>query len=64
MIKPAHWRQSSPTDQLTAIRMAMEGDHSNFMDGIIEKDKYRLKMDHWFTEMQALDFYLRNPDQW
>lgn len=63
-VKNPLWRQDSPADQLTVLRMALEGHMVNAMDGIVPSHSFA-RMGQLFGQLQELEVFLRlNPNQW
>jgi hypothetical protein len=63
-MKLPRWKQKTPFDQLTAIRNGFEGNVINFEDDIISKEQMIQRALEFSKELEALQHYLQNPDQW
>lgn len=63
-MKHPTWKQKSPTDQLIAIRMAMEGAFDNGIENVISPEQFRYRMNHWFEQLELLQPFLEGKEQW
>ena len=58
------WKQLTPEDQLNALLSALEGNLSNLKNGVINVETYVKYQKKLIKQLEELDFYLTNPDQW
>jgi hypothetical protein len=62
--KHSTWKQAKPVDQLVAIRAAIEGNLSNFRDGIIDQEKMLKRVNGFLHQIALLEPFLTNPNLW
>lgn len=53
------WTQTTPANEFTVIRMSMEGNFDNYIDGIIDEPTMRMRMMRSFDALNALDPHLK-----
>lgn len=63
-MKPNHWKQKTPQDQLTVIAMSLEGAFDNLKENIITQDRYIAQAKPLLSDLQALIPYIRGEQKW
>lgn len=58
-MKPTHWKQATPQDQFVAILAALEGELSNFQDGITPRETFVARAADKIAQYRLLEPYLR-----
>jgi len=62
--KSPRWKQPTPVDQLVVLRNSLEGEISNYDDGITTHTEMIRRTTEIFEEMRMLEFFLRRPELW
>jgi len=58
------WKQATPQDQLTVILMSLEGNLSNFEEGVIDKNKFVERAKEHISQIKELQPFLSSPNTW
>jgi hypothetical protein len=63
-MRPNHWKQLTPVDQLTVTRSALEGFALNYEDGLYSKAEFLSKFYNLTDEIKMLEPYLSGELDW
>lgn len=63
-MKLIKWKQANPVDQLTSIRGAIDGNFSNWQDGIISPYVFGLRLANYLEEIRLLESFLAGKEAW
>jgi hypothetical protein len=63
-MKPKHWKQANPFDQLVVIFSSLEGHLSNFEDNIISAQQFIKIVKVSLKQIKILEPFLKSPETW
>jgi hypothetical protein len=61
-MRPKHFRQRGPRDQMAVVRMALEGHGDNFMEGVTDKSTFAKHLAKVLEDLKSLESFL--PELW
>lgn len=62
--RDSRWKQPTPQMQVVAIRNSVEGDFSNYKEGIISMKEYLKRLYDYGKQMDRLNYFLVQGHWW